>query len=246
VDEFAWLTRGFIVDRGPLADSLARAGKRKVLLLGCACARAVWHLLEDSRSRAAVEAAERFADGQAPEAECRQALTAAEQVFVDQRRRPPGTGPVERAAAEAARWAANVVGPLPNDRPWFSWAMSLAHATAVAHWAGTRVAGYRAGMQPVAADWDAARAIAPRLAACVFGSPSRHPSVDSAWLAWNGGTVAKLAEVIYTERRWGDLPVLADALEDGGCADTALLGHLRGPGPHARGCHALDLLLGRR
>jgi hypothetical protein len=41
------------------------------------------------------------------------------------------------------------------------------------------------------------------------------------------------------------LAVLADALEDAGCADADLLGHLRGPGPHIRGCWAVDLLLGK-
>jgi hypothetical protein len=39
--------------------------------------------------------------------------------------------------------------------------------------------------------------------------------------------------------------VLADALEEVGCTDAGLLGHLRGPGPHVRGCWAVDLLLGR-
>jgi hypothetical protein len=39
------------------------------------------------------------------------------------------------------------------------------------------------------------------------------------------------------------LAVLADALEESGCADADILGHLRGPGPHARGCHVLDATL---
>jgi hypothetical protein len=38
---------------------------------------------------------------------------------------------------------------------------------------------------------------------------------------------------------------LADALEEAGCTDANLLGHLRGPGPHALGCHALDAVLGK-
>jgi hypothetical protein len=46
-------------------------------------------------------------------------------------------------------------------------------------------------------------------------------------------------------RRFEDLPVLADLLEEAGCTDAALLGHLRGPGPHVLGCHALDAVLGR-
>jgi hypothetical protein len=39
--------------------------------------------------------------------------------------------------------------------------------------------------------------------------------------------------------------VLADLVQEAGWTDAALLGHLRGPGPHAPGCFALDLLPGR-
>jgi hypothetical protein len=79
----------------------------------------------------------------------------------------------------------------------------------------------------------------------IFGNPFRRPHLDWAWLKWEGGTVAKLAEGAYQDRAFDRLPVLADALEEAGCADEHLLSHLRGGGPHARGCWALDLLLGR-
>jgi hypothetical protein len=39
------------------------------------------------------------------------------------------------------------------------------------------------------------------------------------------------------------MPELAAALAQAGCTDEIVLGHLREPGPHARGCHILDLLL---
>jgi hypothetical protein len=39
--------------------------------------------------------------------------------------------------------------------------------------------------------------------------------------------------------------VLADALEEAGCDERAVLDHCRGPGPHVRGCWALDLVLGK-
>jgi hypothetical protein len=39
--------------------------------------------------------------------------------------------------------------------------------------------------------------------------------------------------------------VLADALEESGCDDPAILGHLRTPAVHVRGCHIVDLLTGR-
>ena len=80
----------------------------------------------------------------------------------------------------------------------------------------------------------------------LFGPlPFRPVSVNRAWLAWDGGTVAKLAAATYEERAFDRLPILADALEEAGCADAELLGHLRGPGPHVRGCWVLDLLLGQ-
>jgi hypothetical protein len=78
------------------------------------------------------------------------------------------------------------------------------------------------------------------------------PALDPAWLAWHDGAVTRLARAAYEDRRLPEgtldparLAVLADALEDAGCTDTALLGHLRGQGPHVRGCWAVDLLLGK-
>jgi hypothetical protein len=86
----------------------------------------------------------------------------------------------------------------------------------------------------------------PSLLREIVGNPFRSPSIiDPFWLAWNDGTVPKIAQGIYNERAFDRLPVLADALLDAGCTDPDLLDHLRGPGPHVRGCHVLDLLLGR-
>jgi hypothetical protein len=71
-------------------------------------------------------------------------------------------------------------------------------------------------------------------------------------LAWQGGVVGEIAHTAYEERLLPSgqldparLGVLADALEDAGCTDAELLGHLRGPGPHVLGCWALDLILGK-
>ncbi len=69
--------------------------------------------------------------------------------------------------------------------------------------------------------------------------------IDLSWLTWNDGTILKLARRVYDERAFDDLPILADALEDAGCDNAAILAHCRGPGPHVRGCWAVDLLLGK-
>ncbi len=84
------------------------------------------------------------------------------------------------------------------------------------------------------------------LARCIFGNPFQAtPTLDPAWLAWHDGTVRRLAEVIYAERQYAHLPVLADALEEAGCTDAAILAHCRGGGEHVRGCWVVDLLLGK-
>jgi hypothetical protein len=67
----------------------------------------------------------------------------------------------------------------------------------------------------------------------------------AGWLRSNGGVVKALAEGVYAERAFDRLPILADALEEAGCGNAEMLAHLRGAGPHVRGCWALDLLLGK-
>jgi hypothetical protein len=67
-------------------------------------------------------------------------------------------------------------------------------------------------------------------------------AVDPVWLT--RGTLG-VARGLYLAGAFGDLPILADALEDAGCDNADILGHLRGPGPHVRGCWALDLVLGK-
>ena len=69
---------------------------------------------------------------------------------------------------------------------------------------------------------------------------------EPQWLAWNECTIPKLVQAISAHHAFDRLPVLADALEDAGCTDRAVLDHLRGPGPHVRGCWVLDLLLGKQ
>jgi hypothetical protein len=91
--------------------------------------------------------------------------------------------------------------------------------------------------------------VARSLIVCVLGNPFRPATISSGWRT---PVVLSLAQAAYDnpilppghldpER----LAVLADALEDAGCSNPELLNHLRGPGPHVRGCFALDLLLAK-
>ncbi len=79
----------------------------------------------------------------------------------------------------------------------------------------------------------------------VFGNPFRPLALDTAWLAWHDGLVVSTARRMYDTRDFSEMPVLADMLEDAGCADPQVLEHCRGPGPHVPGCFLIDLLLGR-
>jgi hypothetical protein len=87
------------------------------------------------------------------------------------------------------------------------------------------------------------------LSACVrdiIGNPFRpSPGLPPAVLAWNDGTVRRLAAGIYEERGFDRLPILADALLDAGCDEGELIAHCRSEGPHVRGCWAVDLILGK-
>jgi hypothetical protein len=76
----------------------------------------------------------------------------------------------------------------------------------------------------------------------IFGNPF-HPVKGAP--TCERSVVVDLARGIYTDRAVDRLPILADALEDAGCTDAAILEHCRDPGPHVRGCWVVDLILGK-
>ena len=82
----------------------------------------------------------------------------------------------------------------------------------------------------------------PALVREIVGNPFRWVRWEDDWLSRAAHAVAARA---YAVARYDTLPVLADALEDAGCDNESLLHHLRGPGPHVRGCWALDVVLGK-
>ena len=61
---------------------------------------------------------------------------------------------------------------------------------------------------------------------------------------WLTSNVIDIARTIYADRCFDRLPILADALLDGGCNSDEILEHVRSRGPHVRGCWAVDLILG--
>ncbi len=80
------------------------------------------------------------------------------------------------------------------------------------------------------------------LTADILGDPDFSMALEPAWRT---DTVMALARVIYEQRQFGDMPILADALEEAGCTNRDLLDHCRDGLEHYRGCWALDLVLGK-
>jgi hypothetical protein len=216
---------------------------RKSRLFACACCRRAWHFLTEPDQRAAVEAAERAADKQLRPSDLSVAHKAAAPLLLG----------VDTASHRPRGWSwggkggwdfivqyspqremlCNPGGMAATPKPWGEPYYAANAVRALLH--------FRAGA-------DAARG--EQRAQCdllrdIVGPVLPPPAVEEAWLLGSGGATPKLAKAIYEEHAFDCLPILADALEEAGCNEAGLLGHLRGGGWHARGCWALDLVLGK-
>jgi hypothetical protein len=234
MNEKQWLSCS---DPYQMLSFLSKKGtERKHRLFGIACCRSIERFLTEAATREAVVCAERFIEGAASEEERREVAKAAMAVV---RRLENEPQDFCNAAHESAKAAFYMVGAEPGE----GWAASrgalLGTTWAFASLGGETNAAGITGMAKLLQD--------------IFGPlPFRAVTIDSAWLAWNGGTVRRLAAAIYDDRLLPSghlapsrLAVLADALEEANCTDASLLAHLRLPGPHVRGCFALDAVLGK-
>jgi hypothetical protein len=216
------------------------SGRRKLRLFACACLRGIWPLLRKPGSRQAVLVAERFADGEAGGEELRAAYTAARAALAGEY---PGVGKSPYwQSAEAVSHVATRRFDGGNHRSVFHTPHSAAYAWAAAHMGpGQGQVGPHCSSR-FYAKVRARQALHVAWLRDIFSSPFRPVAFDPAW---RSPAAVALARSAYEERRFEETPLLADALEEAGCADAALLSHLRGPGPHVRGCWAVDLVLGK-
>jgi hypothetical protein len=256
---------------------------RKLRLFACACCRLIWPLLTDSRSRRAVEVAERYADGEPNYFELAREISETASIHVEAMR---GSILEEEIAAAVNRCVTD--GCFSSGRLLVCYACPPAAQAAILR----DLAGNP--WRPVTLPWVERTVNVPESAV------KRNPFAAAAARAgalkrtirtcpWRTPTVIALASAAYAESRqvtcskcegigcpycggsemgyhtgcfdcpvcngtgrFSDglldpdrLAVLADALEDAGCENADVLGHLRSPGPHARGCWALDLILGK-
>jgi hypothetical protein len=254
--ESEWQT---CADPAPMLAFLRRrASERKLRLFAVACSRRMLHLVTDDCGRRAVALAERLADGRAREPE-RAALWQRIREMGDDRVSDreffratlvyavlggiAQAGNVLSAATSAARKVASILGQAESHRllqPGSFPAESAGAVEKTAPWSAllqrqADLASNQAKQRE--------RQVQADLLREVFGNPFRPVAIDPAWLRWNDGTVPRLARVIYDEGIFETLPVLADALEDAGCIDVALLQHCRSGATHVRGCWAVDAIL---
>jgi hypothetical protein len=202
------------------------------------CLRRIWHLLTDERCRQAIELCERLADGTA----------AAGDADVVWRLGLDGWG--AQADAAAGDYSRPLLRAIPaaglaayhlSDGDWQCFGNA---ACAVADFAAAE------GDPAWAAARDQEALMQARLIRCTVGNPFRPAAIDPAWLT---PTVTRRAAAAYEKRALPSgeldparLAALADALEKAGCQDAGFLGHLRGPGPHVRGCWPVDLVVQQR
>jgi hypothetical protein len=240
--ETEWLTTTFRA-YDMLRHVRARATARKLQLLACGCCRLVSeHLTDDQRKL--LDVIERHADGLTTVAEYERVVDecgrASNEVTERFRAIPRPPTRIE----DAAVYALQAVVCTPADAGLQRTVERVIEVAGLAGGSYRREANQRIQQQVC----DLFRE--------VVGDPFAERMVVGPEWVQSGGTVTgrmtrvgetarTLAVGIQVLQAFDRMPILADALEEDGCSDAELLAHLRDPRPHARGCWALDLVLGK-
>jgi len=208
---------------GPLEFVKRRASDRQRRLFVCACCRRIWSLIHEQLFRDAVDVAEQYAD-RLIIGKVRKSLSKRLNVAY----KASGGQPIaNRNAAYAALMCLNKnIAWHPDGHLHAVWAVS-----------SNASESERTAVEAVeyAAQTDFLRDIfGPLPFRRVITSPCGVPAA-----------VVALANRMYESRDFSTMPILADALQDAGCANGEVLDHCREPGQHVRGCWVVDLLAGK-
>jgi hypothetical protein len=219
--------------RGKVSD-------RQLRLFGLACCRRVWHLIQGKPYFKAVEAMvgcalhHRLSVGR-----WREAWSAA---WAYDGSPGPGAKSSTIDAAASALAASVPEGSWPGVPDALAAAGLAANNAAAALAESTSDGQRRPDFEDIR---EAEQEVQAAILRDVVGNPFHPASTAHAWQAWDGGTVVQLARGIDQEQAFDRLPILADALEEAGCTDSAILSHCRGKGPHVWGCWVVALVLGQ-
>jgi hypothetical protein len=199
-----------------------------------------------------VEVSERYADKAASRAELTIVREGVEEIAQAARQQ---MGEVSRrcSATDAAWKKAFLWQELTSAAQWTASTRFDARVTHIVTMSTQLARAWLAGESPASPEAAQVRQEQEHLQAQflrdIFGNPFHSFAVDLNWLT---PTVQALATTAYEQRSSSSgeldatrLAVLADAVEEAGCTDPAILGHLRGPGLHVRGCQVLDQILCR-
>ena len=225
---------GFLAVIGWEKQPSVTVSDRSRRLFGVACCRRIERLFRDKRLLPGVEAVEQLIDGHRQREDLEAVFAGAEQVY--QETCVP-YDPIRYSAAAAA------------VRELIEW-----QSIETEYGPGHPEHSVASLTRRVVSNWD--RKVDSReqqaqrhLLRDIVGNPFRPSPIELAWVT---PMVTGLASAAYEERLLPSgeldparLAVLADLLEEIGCSDADILGHLRGSGPHVLGCWVIDLLLGR-
>ena len=210
---------------------------RKLRLFACACVRQVEYAIDDQHSTAAIDAGEQFANGKMGHDELADFWLAANS-YQHQGGSPQRL--LRRCARDCAgehllrypheRGVSGILSVIAGIYP----EQRRVQATLLRDFFGNPFSPFIKPIGPVCTRCGGKSAVLNTedtsdgwCRYCQQRSTFRWPWMEM--LAWNNGLVLKMAQTIYEERRFEDMPILADAMEEAGCDNEAILNHCRGP-----------------
>ncbi len=219
---------------------------RRLRLLAAGFCRAVPQLADFQHFLSILDTIERFADGLA---------RAHELETVRQKSRATALESYERYAEKSTNHHD------PGQQEWlesqYAWAVAFAATTPVPTAevgervmmvaTGSRVVGLLRESSPEVSNATEAETHLSRFRGVVWdiaGDPFAQPLVERDWRT---ETAIAMARQMYEANDFSAMPILADALQDAGCDDDAILNHCRDTGiAHYRGCWVIDQLLSKK
>ncbi len=216
-----------------------RVPARKQTLLSVACCYLIWDHIPERALQDVVRAMGRFADGENDSESDRNDLIRAADIY----------GLSVRLDRESVSYAAlhAIRGLLQTDQVYgaghcIQWILECVSRSTLAGVKRSQLKGYRHQICDLFREVIGNPFRPWKSVADFLGGGVVQPDGQTVHLS---DTVTQLARGIHTDQAFDRLPILADALEESGFTDAALLDHCRNESRHVRGCWALDVALGR-